>query len=349
MISWDDYFRLLIAQDGKRKESGDHVMYVIGGRDSWVGEAEACQAAFREFGSFAAMPWEKRSVVAGIERANGGNSRGHFGRLDVAGSFCGKARNEPETIGQFLDEIPRQDENEGKVSQETLRAYLEGMTGIDGIGWGVASRLLAVKRPDLFFPVNRMNKAGLSRIFGCNPESVGGYLQIVQKIRSFPWWESSRPEGVDEERVWLARVALLDVLVYEAEPAVDLKELSSHFCKSGYKRAVAYAYHLILGAAGKTVEYSWGHIKPDTALCSTPTSHYAEESLYGWCYDDPTHPHPIADNRDCPGRIREVLQSEWACEVAAAHGADMDTVSSRFNAIRFSNARPEPLPVGNGR
>jgi hypothetical protein len=93
---------------------------------------------------------------------------------------------------------------------------LNGLLGIDGVGLGVGSRILAVKRPDLFVTLNAANKTLVRKLFGAAPFSVRRYLAWHEQIWAFPWWSAPEPRvGRDEKRVWRARVALLDALLYD--------------------------------------------------------------------------------------------------------------------------------------
>jgi hypothetical protein len=84
---------------------------------------------------------------------------------------------------------------------------------------GTASRLLAMKRPDLFVCIDSENRPHIAKAFGVPASSLltfDGYWDPVQRIWHCPWWRAPRPNDELERRAWNARVALLDSLFREA-------------------------------------------------------------------------------------------------------------------------------------
>ncbi|MEX2387726.1 MAG: hypothetical protein WD534_07600 [Phycisphaeraceae bacterium] len=91
------------------------------------------------------------------------------------------------------------------------------MNNLYGVAIGAASRLLCVKRPDLFLPANAASFEGIALAFGVWPDRIDRYLQIIERIWSFPWFVAREPDDEKEKRVWRARVALLDAMFYEGQ------------------------------------------------------------------------------------------------------------------------------------
>ena len=343
-VGWSEYYELIMSQHGRREPSGNELHVV--GPDSWLAEAQACREVFQSHDSFAEMPWEKRSIVAGIQGAAGGQSSGYFGRLNVAGGFLTLARDKLETIAAFLDAIPLS----GDVPDAQTRRYLAGMTALGHVGMGVATRLLAVRRPDRFPPVNNKNSKGIRRLLLDKPINAERYLEVLDTIWSFPWWNSAEPDGIDERRIWRARVALLDALVYNmgaelpgpvASATVETKELCRQITGRGRKRAIAVAYHLIFAAAGRAIDEARARVGDDTDILETdPTASYAEDLYYAWCYGAPKPPHEAFDNSRRPGRVREILLTDWARRVAETCGAAIPSVHARFSAVPFAHKAP---------
>jgi hypothetical protein len=175
---------------------------------SYLQEAEACRDAFAEYPVFREMPLEARKLVAGW----GKGSSGYFGRMVGAGNFKNLVAENPQALGQFLDAIPLS----GDLSLDEVEQCLTGMTALRGVNIATASRLVCVKRQDLFVPYNGANVRRIREIFGRTGPSVAGYIELHERIWRFGWIRTSEPDTADERRVWHARVALLDALVYEA-------------------------------------------------------------------------------------------------------------------------------------
>lgn len=210
-IGWPEYFDLICAQKGRVGANEDviHIFEQAGAQPSYIEEIEAAQRAFQDHGSFAVMPEEERRVVAGWSS----NFPGWFGSTRGAGRFKNRVRTAPDTIASHLDPIP----SGGPIGDDIVEAYFEGMIALAGIGLPVAARLLAVKRPDRFFAVNGPNRKRVAAVFGEAPRDAAQYLELHRRIWDTPWFNSPEPNGVDEVRVWRARVALLDGLLYESK------------------------------------------------------------------------------------------------------------------------------------
>lgn len=206
-IPWSSYFRLLAEQERRTLAYGDDLRIFDHPKGSYLQEVENCRAAFEAHASFADMPLDDRQLVAGW----GSRTYGWFGRMGAAGEFKKMTAKTPQVIAEHLDKIPLQ----GTVSEDLLKTYLTGILKVRRTGIATVSRLLTVKRPDLFLSCNHANEDCIKQVFGFIPRTYKHYLELHRQIWSFPWFKSPRPDGVDEYRVWQARVALLDALLYE--------------------------------------------------------------------------------------------------------------------------------------
>lgn len=207
-ITWPEYYNLIRAQE--RRTLANHAeIHVFDHPDgSYLQEAEACRHAFAEYPVFREMPLDARKLVAGWGRG----SSGYFGRMRGAGNFKNRVAADPQSLGQFLDTIPLS----GDVSIGEVEQCLVGMTALHGVNLATASRLLCMKRQDLFVPYNNANVQRIQKTFRHVTRTVTGYLDLHERIWRFGWVHTSEPDNEDERRVWHARVALLDSLVYEA-------------------------------------------------------------------------------------------------------------------------------------
>lgn len=41
------------------------------------------------------------------------------------------------------------------------------------------------------------------------------WTEVVERLQDAPWWKSPQPGGGNEAKAWHARVAMLDVILYE--------------------------------------------------------------------------------------------------------------------------------------
>jgi hypothetical protein len=155
------------------------------------------------------MPPKARKFVGGITREGG-----WFGSMRGSGRFGTRLNNNSASLDAALDHIPL-DSGVSKKAFDDFKANYKW----DGSGVGNASRLLAMKRPDLFACVDSKNRSGIADAFGVTASSLQtfeGYWNLMQRIWRCPWRRSPRPGTQLERRIWNTRVALLDSLYYDA-------------------------------------------------------------------------------------------------------------------------------------
>jgi len=101
-----------------------------------------------------------------------------------------------------------------------MDAY-EEILGFRQVSHGVATRLLAIARPDRFVSVNSGSREGLARYVGLAPTTLGqpeNYEELLRRIHKKPWSQAREREdrGALEKEAYSMRVALLDCFVYRA-------------------------------------------------------------------------------------------------------------------------------------
>lgn len=130
------------------------------------------------------MPEEHRKLVEGW----GERTAGCYGRMQDAAYFKNLTRELPEEIASHLDKIPLT----GAVASSKACAYLEGLMAVQGIVLGTATRLLCMKRPDLFLSANSASLA--NNKFGTAPNTINKYIGLVERVWQLPWFAASHPK-----------------------------------------------------------------------------------------------------------------------------------------------------------
>ncbi len=204
-IDWHRYVDMILSQVG-RKISPTFRIAIRGAKPSYQFEFEGAARAFAGGQGFASLSPEELRFVMGM-----GDSSGLLGNMSAAGDAKSIVFDHPHRISPWLDKIPVQ----GDVSV-VLPDVLKGMTSLNGISIGVASRLLVAKRPDVFVSVNNGSRTQLIRAYGKNITTVDHYLEFLQSVWAMEWFRSARPDAADQQFMWDHRAALLDAVLYEA-------------------------------------------------------------------------------------------------------------------------------------
>jgi hypothetical protein len=212
-VDWPSYLELLLAQDEREFRNVEGTVRLIptsSDDNAYLTELRWCRDAFAEHGSLAEMPPATRKVVAGF-----GDSLGWFGRMGGAGYYKEVINKRVAGLSAALDLIPIDREVSDDVFLRATKQALE----IRGVGLGCWTRLVSVKRPDLFLSVNRANKKRLRQVFGSAPGTPRAYLAFSRSLLELPWASAEPPSELDgdELELWSGRVALLDAIFYEPD------------------------------------------------------------------------------------------------------------------------------------
>jgi HKD family nuclease len=143
---------------------------------------------------------------------------GWFGRMSGHGDFTNLVATAPQRLSRALDCIPRRGIVTERAYRNFVKAFGAAFTGkIHKGSCATASRLLAMKRPDVFICVNNANKRELCSDLNVAPSTLNldnYWDRIVLRIQASPWWRQPSPKENLERRIWDSRAALLDCLYY---------------------------------------------------------------------------------------------------------------------------------------
>src|SRR5205823_12209100 len=108
-------------------------------------------------------------------------------------------------ISLALDEIPL----DGDTSRDQYQRFADRfLKAFKRAGMALASRLLAMKRPDTFVCVNNLNREGLFPAFRLSPSrDAEAYWELIERVRASTWWKAQQPPTGDEQDEWSARAA----------------------------------------------------------------------------------------------------------------------------------------------
>ena len=183
------------------------------------------QSLFAKVGSFSELSVAEWKAVAGIVHpdavADSGLEKyqiGWFGSMQGSGSFTNLIANQDEDIAKAVDAIP----SRGLVTKadydEFCELFTDAFSNSARVGrHPTATRLLAMKRPDVFVCVNNGNTANLAEALSFAPSTLGlenYWERVVEPIKMADWYNSKRPGGKQAE-AWDCRAALVDAIYYD--------------------------------------------------------------------------------------------------------------------------------------
>lgn len=173
------------------------------------------RTAFETTIHFQDMELGLRKTIAGLP-TDFNEHWGWFGSMSGAGYYHQAVNENNPHISAALDEIPLN----GPVSREHYEAYLAEFVqafpnGRHGVG--IATRLLALKRPDYFVCFDSKNKKELCQDFEIKQTGMDYeryWEEIIERITDSAWWNEPRPKKAVAGTVWDGRAAMLDAIFY---------------------------------------------------------------------------------------------------------------------------------------
>jgi HKD family nuclease len=171
---------------------------------------------------FSEMTTDERRAIAGTYGRTEPKLDGlrwlWFGTMSPQGDFKNLVSTSPKWLSVALSHIPLQGDVSSDEFEEFSVRFGRAFKGkAHGAGAATASRLLAMKRPDVFVAVNSANRKGISGAFGFAPTtlSLKNYWdRVIVPMQHSPFWLAPRPRGRQDGRIWDNRAALLDCIYY---------------------------------------------------------------------------------------------------------------------------------------
>lgn len=123
-------------------------------------------------------------------------------------------------------------QNEAKI-RDGLSAVLQGrdhdspqiaveamqtLIGIKNVGYGTATLLLTLARPDRLLSLNSQSARGLGSLSQMPYSTLGkpeNYRKLLEWLHDQSWYQDGPPTDEGLKKIWKSRAALVDSLVYE--------------------------------------------------------------------------------------------------------------------------------------
>lgn len=173
---------------------------------------------FEKYKSLKNMPDNIVKQIAGIVSEGDHNINWmYFGNM-VSPHFKSHIIESQQYYSDALDLIPLS----GVISKDMYMNFINLVEKHlpSGYGAGVItlSRLLAMKRPDIFYCITSNNEYPLYRDFNVKPLGTKEFERywddIIVNIHKTEWYKSNEPSDEIEKKVWKVRAAMLDIITY---------------------------------------------------------------------------------------------------------------------------------------
>ena len=171
---------------------------------------------FRKYKRFNRIPYEYRACLAGIVQTMPGFDDAVdwrlFGSMRRATKYTNAIKDRTK-LAEAIDIIPLY----GEISEETFMQYYRVFKRSFKNPLASATRLLAIKRPDVFVCIDSKNKRGISEAFNIplSRLTFENYWEcIVERIRDSVWYSEKTKGRANEKRIKKYQVALLDCFYY---------------------------------------------------------------------------------------------------------------------------------------
>jgi len=218
-LTWPDYFQEITSETLK------NCPQIFKRRLALISAAKK----LFESKAFCDMSEDERKLIAGMRNRlseeilqafdpiEGEKKWGWFGSMEGAGSFMYEIIANNKHLSQALDEIPMT----GQVTRQHFLNFWETFRNIFTKNYiAPPTRLLCMKRPDVFVCLDSANKDNICKNFKIKKTGIDGcyyWDKIIARIFTCEWWKNATPNrnNPDEIAISNARVAFLDSLVYE--------------------------------------------------------------------------------------------------------------------------------------
>ena len=202
-MTWDEYIKKLYFENHNNPGAVENRLELL----------KRARTLFASVSSFNSLQYPDRACLAGYKGRFDNNPDGidcfFFGSTTRATTFTHDIKCKGR-MSKAIDVIPLK----GKI---TLSMYEDYCSYFDGNPIGSATRLLAIKRPDVFVCINNKNKELLCNDFGISVSKLNlkNYWDlIICRIQDSKWFNDNRSLKGDEKVIKEFQVAMLDSLYY---------------------------------------------------------------------------------------------------------------------------------------
>lgn len=184
------------------------------GLDRRLKVIKSVQELFNSVEHFKDLDNEERKFIAGVT-SKYSVDWGLFGSMIGRGNYVHEIIENNENISIALDQVPLR----GQITRIHYDNFIKYFTKVfSGNYIGTASRLLTMKRPDVFYCLTSKNERLFCGDFNVSKSKIdyNGYWEhIIERIYDSEWWQNPIASTQQEKQISNARAAFLDAIYYE--------------------------------------------------------------------------------------------------------------------------------------
>jgi HKD family nuclease len=214
---WNAYVSALRECDAYWKVNIEEAS-VLSPEWSWM-ETIAAGSDMVRRGNWNNLSPEESNILLAFRRGEGawGLLGSMKGAATAIGAFLKNQDNVRQTVHQAVSRVLAPVQEDAFITA-ALRA-IHDISKLDGFGPAIATRLIALARPDRGVSVNDGSAPGLHELTGFpkTPQSLSNdrnYPRLLHWVYEQPWYSVSEPHDSFERTIWTMRAALIDSFVY---------------------------------------------------------------------------------------------------------------------------------------
>ena len=193
--------------------------------DESLGLLRTAQAWLSGVSSFRDLSALERKAIAGIigDREKLASKElnqrwGYFGSMKGFGVLKKLVAENDPSLARAVDSIPQKGEVTKEHFDRFFRLFVKAFANYSKAGGvATASRLLAMKRPDVFLCISKSNKVKADEDMGFAKTTLNlenYWNKVVEVIRASVWYNIDKPEKRNAQ-LWEYRAAMLDAIFYD--------------------------------------------------------------------------------------------------------------------------------------
>jgi HKD family nuclease len=219
---WDSYAAAIVEADEYWAVQWDREAPVTGETESWLSTIMLGQAVVRR-PDWSDLSREDFHLLLGRARYGLLGSMGGAGRANNVFNEATPANVKiRRTIRAALQ--PVIDATDANFA-EAACAFITALNSIDGFGGAIATRLLALARPDRAISVNNGSRTRLAELTGLPENSLAhaphgrarSYMDLLRWFEQRDWYTNPTPRNARERLLAGARAAIFDCFVYDPD------------------------------------------------------------------------------------------------------------------------------------